>query len=114
MKADIGVISGKRSASDPKRPVAKSMKMTNWKDTAELIGIAAIVASLIFVGLQMKQTQEIALSAAYQSRADSSLHIRAMPLESPELLSAITKLRLPTRSDLTGEELTALQFFFRE
>ena len=30
------------------------MKDTNWKDVAELIGIAAIVASLIFVGLQMK------------------------------------------------------------
>ena len=38
------------------------MKSTNWKDIAELVGIAAIVASLIFVGVQMKQTQEIALS----------------------------------------------------
>ena len=28
---------------------------TNWKDIAELIGIAAIVASLVFVGLQMRQ-----------------------------------------------------------
>ena len=31
------------------------MKSTNWKDIAELIGIAAIVASLVFVGLQMRQ-----------------------------------------------------------
>jgi hypothetical protein len=31
-----------------------------WKDTAELIGIGAIVASLVFVGLQMRQEQEIA------------------------------------------------------
>lgn len=38
------------------------MKAMNWKDIAELIGIAAIVASLLFVGLQMKQAQEIALS----------------------------------------------------
>ncbi len=45
------------------------MNSTNWKDIAELIGIAAIVASLVFVGLQMKQSQEIALSNAYQSRA---------------------------------------------
>jgi hypothetical protein len=36
------------------------MKTRDWKDAAELIGIAAIVASLIFVGLQMKQAQEIA------------------------------------------------------
>ena len=35
------------------------MKTRDWKDAAELVGIAAIVASLIFVGLQMKQAQEI-------------------------------------------------------
>jgi hypothetical protein len=33
-----------------------------WKDVAEIIAISAIVASLIFVGLQMQQTQSIALS----------------------------------------------------
>ncbi len=43
------------------------MKTTNWKDFAELIGITAIVASLIFVGLQMRQEQKIALAEAYNS-----------------------------------------------
>ena len=43
---------------------------SNWKDIAEVVGITAIVASLIFVGLQMKQSHEIALSAAYQSRTE--------------------------------------------
>lgn len=42
------------------------MKSTNWKDVAELVGIAAIVASLIFVGLQMRQAQDIADSERYQ------------------------------------------------
>ena len=37
------------------------MKSTNWKDIAELVGIAAIVASLVFVGMQMRQDQEIAI-----------------------------------------------------
>ena len=41
----------------------------NWKDIAELVGIAAIVASLVFVGLQMRQSHEIALSEAHQQRA---------------------------------------------
>ncbi len=40
------------------------MKPVVWKDVLELIGIAAIVASLIFVGLQLKQSQDIALSAS--------------------------------------------------
>ena len=41
----------------------------NWKDIAEFVGIAAIVASLVFVGLQMRQSHEIALSEAHQQRA---------------------------------------------
>ena len=49
------------------------MANKNWKDTAELIGIAAIVASLIFVGLQMQQSQEIAIADQYQDRADAAL-----------------------------------------
>ena len=36
------------------------MKSTSWKDVAELIGIAAIVASLVFVGQEIKQSREIA------------------------------------------------------
>ena len=45
------------------------MKSTGWKDIAELVGVAAIVASLVFVGLQMKQSQEIAIAAQYHNRA---------------------------------------------
>lgn len=40
------------------------LKGANWKDTVELVGIGAIVASLIFVGLQMRQEQEIARAQA--------------------------------------------------
>jgi len=43
------------------------MKSANWKEIAELLGIAAIVASLVFVGLQMKQEQELAYAEAMQS-----------------------------------------------
>ena len=38
------------------------MNRTNWQGLAELIGIAAIIASLVFVGLQLKQSQSIALN----------------------------------------------------
>jgi len=30
------------------------MKPTNWKETAEIVGVAAIVVSLIFVGLETR------------------------------------------------------------
>ena len=38
------------------------MNKSNWKDIAELVGIAAIVASLIFVGLQLRQDRQFALA----------------------------------------------------
>ena len=49
------------------------MKRYDWKSIAELVGIAAIVASLVFVGLQLKQSQEIAIAEQYQNRADAAL-----------------------------------------
>ncbi len=39
------------------------MKFREWNEIAELVGITAIVASLIFVGLQMKQAEDIANAA---------------------------------------------------
>ncbi len=41
------------------------MTKENWKDWLEGIGIVAIVASLIFVGLQMRQAQKIAAGEFY-------------------------------------------------
>ena len=49
-----------------------SSKINDWM---QVVGIFALVASLIFVGLQMKQTQEIALSAAFQSRIQTSVEM---------------------------------------
>ena len=52
------------------------MKTRDWKDTAELIGIAAIVASLIFVGLQMRQAEKIAGGERYESAIANRVEIR--------------------------------------
>ena len=55
------------------------MKQTNWKDFAELLGIAAIFGSLVFVGLELRKSQQIAIAGQYQQRAESfveQLHAR--------------------------------------
>ena len=55
------------------------MPERNWKDFAELVGMAAIVASLIFVGYQLKQDRDIAIAEAFQARAFASAeHVRAL------------------------------------
>jgi hypothetical protein len=43
-----------------------SAKLSDWM---QVVGIFALVASLIFVGLQMKQTHEIALANQFQARS---------------------------------------------
>ena len=66
------------------------MNNTDWKSIAELIGIAAIVASLLFVGLQMKQSQEIAIAQQYQDRSAAALdwYLARMQSESALELAA--------------------------
>ena len=51
------------------------MKTLNWKSFAELTGMTAIVGSLIFVGLQIRQEQVIALSEINLSALSSSIEI---------------------------------------
>jgi len=49
------------------------VKRFNWRDLAEITGYVAIVASLIFVGLQLNQSQEIAIASQYQDRASTAV-----------------------------------------
>jgi hypothetical protein len=58
------------------------MKIADWKELAELIGIVAIVASLLFVGLQLKQGHEIALATQYHSRAETAQNLHLAGIES--------------------------------
>ena len=61
------------------------MKSTNWKDTAELIGVAAIVASLIFVGLQLKQERDLAIAEATISSFTHIQELRGQRIENIEI-----------------------------
>ena len=48
-----------------------SEKLHEW---LQIIAAAAIVVSLIFVGLQLRQSQEIAIAAQYQARLDTLMN----------------------------------------
>ena len=47
------------------------IKNEYWKGWLEGIGIVAIVASLLFVGLQMRQAQQFAMAEVYQKTLSS-------------------------------------------
>ena len=61
------------------------MKKSDWKNTAELIGIAAIVASLVFVGMQLMQENDIALVGTTQSWVETSTDLNIAISESAEI-----------------------------
>jgi hypothetical protein len=61
------------------------VKPTNWKDVAEFIGIAAIVASLIFVGLQLRQDFGIARSQVWSERNMLRAELASLITENPEV-----------------------------
>ena len=61
------------------------MKNTDWKATAELIGIAAIVASLVFVGMQMEQSQQLAFAESAMSMRSNALEQGALQAEHVEV-----------------------------
>jgi hypothetical protein len=86
-----------------------SAKLNDW---AQVVGIFALVASLVFVGLQMKQTQEIALAAAYQDRATSSIDRLVAEASSPENTSARAKARRGDFASISPEERQSRELFF--
>jgi len=72
------------------------MRRENIKDWLEIVGMAAIVASLLFVGLQIRQDQRIALMETVGS--DSSLNAQLA-----DVLQGNGEL---WRKGLDGEELS--------
>lgn len=54
------------------------MKSSNWKDIAELLGILAIIASLIFVGQQLRLDRQIAMGDAWLQYVDTQLSLSGL------------------------------------
>ena len=65
------------------------MESTNWRSVAEITGVGAIVASLVFVGLQLKQSQDIAIAAQYHDRADVHMSLVLAHLEADYVIPSL-------------------------
>ncbi len=102
------------------------MTKPDWKVFVEIVGIAAIVASLVFVGLQLKQSQKIAIGAQYQERAGRVVDIAigrlqsdtGLKFEGEQFLAAAAQIELPPElrayvADRTPQELAYIGFTFQ-
>jgi len=84
-----------------------SSKLNDWM---QVIGIFAVVASLIFVGLQMRQAQEISMSDAYQVRAAATVEWTSAFAANSVALSANRKATEGAADAITPEEYDALRY----
>lgn len=73
----------------------QSEKLNDW---LRILGMAGIIASLVFVGLQLKQSQDIAIANQYQARLDSGIAAKGNLLQSAALMEVAKKIR-------SGEQL---------
>ena len=88
------------------------MNRTDWKDFAELVGIAAIVASLIFVGLEMRQQQVLARADLGSQSFEYMRSIR-QAFADAEFASTYVRM-LDNPEELTDTEVASLNGFFHE
>ena len=85
-------------------------KISDW---LQIIGMFGVIASLTFVGLQMKQAQQIALSSTYQARSAATVDSLMAAVSSPEFLSASAKI-YANKFELPLNRQMMKNWFYRE
>ena len=84
------------------------MKSAKFNDWLQIIGLFSVVASLIFVGLQLKLDREFALSAATQARTETTIQNIMGSASNPILASAIDKVESGNSDSLLPSEKRTL------
>ena len=69
-----------------------STKLSDW---LQVVGLFGVIASLIFVGMQMKQDREVAILAAYQARTDLTAGSIVAWMDNDDFRAAARKARAP-------------------
>jgi hypothetical protein len=90
------------------------MKISGWKDYAELVALLAVVGGLIAVVIELRQTQSALSAQAYQSRALDVINTMRESSANPELAILLSNY---LDGDLTvdaasPEELSQLRSHF--
>ena len=68
------------------------LKSNDWKGTVELVGIFAVVASLVFVGIEVRQNSVATRSATNAAVKDAFSELNLAIASSPELARAMVSL----------------------
>ena len=94
------------------------VKQERTKDVLERVGLLAVIASLIFLGIETRNgaiqaelNTEAVEMAAYQQLIDSINEMNALAIENPQLRSAIKKV-YEDQVELTEEEQSVFGYWF--
>ena len=63
----------------------RTARIISLYDITSAFGVLGIIASLIFVGLEIQQSQTIAIASQLQSRNDALMSFYSAPLEGNEI-----------------------------
>jgi len=90
------------------------MPTKDWRQIAELTGVAAIVASLVFVGLQIRQEQSIARSQVWSDRVQIRSELAALINDNYEVWIKGVKGSELTEAESTRFTAIATVYFYKE
>lgn len=85
----------------PSEPRLRGLR--KWALVAELIGAAGVIVSLVFVGMQLAQSNELEREAAVQKQIEAIGNLSRIFAENPQLSETIVKLNAgetPTPGEL--------------
>ena len=87
------------------------MTQIKWKDIAEIVGISAIVATLILVAIELKQNTDMTRAQIIQSRAETAVELAESFYNSDHMPGIFVKAG--NGEELTEEEIDRYEFWIR-
>ena len=100
--------SNSRSQSVERRII----KPREFQDWLQIIGLFGVMASLVFVGLELRQSHQIARSQATQARTETTVSSLLEIAANPYIVSGTVKLSNGESDLLTGEERAAMRLTY--
>ena len=87
------------------------MKKIEKNDLLQIIGMLGLIASLIFVGMELRQNQQVARVTAYQALAEQIASYNALLLSEPEIIRI--RISALNNENLNDDEKEMYRAFFR-
>jgi hypothetical protein len=83
------------------------MKFVRYEVFVQILGMFGVIASLLFVGFEIKQSRDIAIADIYQQRTSMALDI-ALNRYSPEQVAEVTNMLIDDPQKMTRQDVQLL------